>query len=104
MNKQQLASNIWTLANEMRGKVPAATYKDYMLGFLFYKYLSDKEEETLYNKFKYPKEKLSDITEDNEKIKKGCMAELGYFIAYDNLFSTWIKMDVDFSIENVTVS
>lgn len=38
MNKQQLASKIWETANSMRSKVDAAKYKDYMLGFIFYKY------------------------------------------------------------------
>lgn len=44
MNKQELASKIWAGANELRGKVSASDYKDYMLGFSFYKFLSNKEE------------------------------------------------------------
>ncbi len=51
MNKQELASKIWAGANELRGKVSASDYKDYMLGFIFYKFLSNKEE-------KYVREKL----------------------------------------------
>lgn len=104
MNKQQLASNIWALANELRGKVPAATYKDYMLGFLFYKYLSDKEVVYLSTKLDYTKEDLPEIVEDDDQPKKNCMDNLGYFIAYKNLFSTWIDMKTEFSIENVTVA
>ena len=42
MNKQQLASKIWESANKMRSKIEANEYKDYILGFIFYKYLSDK--------------------------------------------------------------
>lgn len=44
MNKQQLASKIWAAANELRGKVSASNYKDYILGLIFYKYISEKEE------------------------------------------------------------
>lgn len=44
MNKQQLASKIWASANRMRSKIEANDYKDYILGFIFYKFLSDKEE------------------------------------------------------------
>ena len=44
MNKQQLASKIWESANKMRSKIEANEYKDYILGFMFYKFLSDKEE------------------------------------------------------------
>ena len=49
MNKQQLASKIWESANKMRSKIEANEYKDYILGFIFYKFLSDKEENTLRN-------------------------------------------------------
>lgn len=44
MNKQQLAAKIWASANEMRSKIEASEYKDYILGFIFYKFLSEKEE------------------------------------------------------------
>ena len=43
MNKQQLAQKIWASANQMRSKIEASEYKDFILGFIFYKYLSDKE-------------------------------------------------------------
>ena len=36
MNKQQLASTIWQSANQMRSKIEANEYKDYILGFMFY--------------------------------------------------------------------
>lgn len=44
MTKQQLASKIWKTANSLRSKIKANEYKDYILGFMFYKYLSDEEE------------------------------------------------------------
>ena len=44
MNKQQLAAKIWESANKMRSKIEANEYKDYILGFIFYKYLSEKIE------------------------------------------------------------
>ena len=47
MNKQQLASKIWESANKMRSKIEANEYKDYILGFMFYKFLSDKEQSFL---------------------------------------------------------
>ncbi|WP_440215527.1 type I restriction-modification system subunit M N-terminal domain-containing protein [Escherichia coli] len=42
MNKQQIAAKIWESANQMRSKIEANEYKDYILGFIFYKYLSDQ--------------------------------------------------------------
>ncbi|EBZ4376029.1 hypothetical protein ARC97_00795 [Escherichia coli] len=41
-NKQQIAAKIWESANQMRSKIEANEYKDYILGFIFYKYLSDQ--------------------------------------------------------------
>lgn len=43
MNKQELAAKIWSTANELRKNIKASEYKDYILGFMFYKYLCDKE-------------------------------------------------------------
>nr|WP_265345882.1 type I restriction-modification system subunit M N-terminal domain-containing protein [Escherichia coli] len=42
VNKQQIAAKIWESANQMRSKIEANEYKDYILGFIFYKYLSDQ--------------------------------------------------------------
>ena len=45
MDKQQLANRIWASANKLRSKIEANEYKDYILGFIFYKFLSDREEQ-----------------------------------------------------------
>lgn len=39
MNKQQLATKIWESANKMRSKIEASEYKDYILGFIFYRHI-----------------------------------------------------------------
>ena len=49
MNKQELASLIWESANNMRSKIEANEYKDYILGFIFYKFLSDQVEQFMLN-------------------------------------------------------
>ena len=100
MNKQQLASKIWESANKMRSKIEANEYKDYILGFIFYKFLSNKELKTL-EKMGYPKEKLSEITEDKRNIVDALQNANGYFISYNNLFSTWLDMKEKFDISNV---
>ena len=38
--KQLLESKLWAIANELRGKMDADDFRDYILGFIFYKYLS----------------------------------------------------------------
>lgn len=101
MNKQQLASKIWEAANKMRSKIEANEYKDYILGFIFYKFLSDKEVEFL-TREGWTKEDLQALVEEDEEIVKYCQDNNGYFIAYDNLFSTWLEMGSDFKVQNVT--
>lgn len=100
MNKQQLASKIWESANKMRSKIEANEYKDYILGFIFYKFLSESMVAKL-RKADFPTEELPTLTEDNTDLVDYVKDECGYFIAYDNLFSTWIAKGADFEIANV---
>ena len=100
MNKQQLAAKIWASANKMRSKIEANEYKDYILGFIFYKFLSDKEVGHLKNNG-ISDEELKTITEDNTEAVDFIQQEIGYFISYENLFSTWLEMKKDFSVANV---
>ena len=100
MNKQQLASKIWESANKMRSKIEANEYKDYILGFIFYKFLSETELMRL-KASDFTDEQLPQLTEDNPDIVEFVQGECGYFIAYDNLFSTWVKQGNDFEISNV---
>ena len=101
MNKQQLASKIWESANKLRSKIEANEYKDYILGFIFYKFLSDKEEQFL-RKDGWGTEDLMELTEADTDTMGYCRRQLGYFIAYDNFFSTWLAKGKDFDVSNVT--
>ena len=100
MNKQQLASKIWESANKMRSKIEANEYKDYILGFIFYKFLSDKEIAYLKSQGITDSE-LNELNENDKEVVKNIQDNLGYFIAYENLFSTWIAKGKDFNIKNV---
>jgi type I restriction enzyme M protein len=40
--KAQLEQQLWIIANTLRGKMDADEFRDYILGFIFYKYLSTK--------------------------------------------------------------
>lgn len=100
MNKQQLAAKIWRTANKMRSKIEANEYKDYILGFLFYKFLSDKEKIFL-EREGIEGEELKTVTEDNIQVVSYIQENLGYFIDYNNLFSTWLEMGRQFAVANV---
>lgn len=101
MNKQQLAAKIWASANRMRSKIEPNEYKDYILGFIFYKYLSDKEEQNLLSREYTPDDIEKYVNEDDEETVQTTQQKLGYFIAYKDLFSTWIKLGSDFTVDNV---
>ena len=94
MNKQQLASKIWESANKMRSKIEANEYKDYILGFMFYKFLSDKEVKWL-KENDWTDEYLPDLTEDDAETLDTVRKNVGYFIAYENLFSMILSISVD---------
>ncbi len=100
MNKQQLASKIWESANKMRSKIEANEYKDYILGFIFYKFLSDKEVKYLKG-LGYMDEEIDTVTEEDQEIVANVQKNIGYFISYENLFSTWLSMGSDFNVANV---
>lgn len=101
MNKQQLASKIWESANKMRSKIEANEYKDYILGFIFYKFLSDKEVKYL-KEHDWTDEYLPRVTEDNAETVELVRKNIGYFIPYQYLFSTWLSQGSDFEAGQVT--
>lgn len=85
MTKQELATRIWATANELRKNIKASEYKDYILGFMFYKYLCDKEVDYL-TELGGEIEDLQDVDEEIiDKFKDG----IGYYISYKDLFHTW---------------
>lgn len=100
MNKQQLANKIWASANKMRSKIEANEYKDYILGFIFYKFLSEQEVRFAKDN-DFTDADLGQLKEEDAETVNWVQNNLGYFIAYDNLYSTWTSKDFDFQIANV---
>ena len=101
MNKQQLASKIWEAANQMRSKIEANEYKDYILGFIFYKYLSENEERFLREQ-DFTNDDMPSLTEEDLETCQWVTSNVGYFISYQDLFSTWINKGKDLGIGDVT--
>ena len=100
VNKQQLAAKIWESANQMRSKIEANEYKDYILGFIFYKYLSDKLVCFAKNE-DFSEKNLRALSEDDKEAVDHIKSNIGYFIAYQHLFSTWIEHKSDFGVAHV---
>ena len=114
MNKQQLANKIWASANRMRSKIDANEYKDYILGLVFYKFLSDNEVNYILKDMKdasdeEKKQALMSLVEnyDDENSKiiiDYCKNNIGYFIEYKNLFSTWLLPESNFTVSDLSVA
>ncbi len=97
MNKQQLAAKIWESANQMRSKIEANEYKDYILGFIFYKYLSEQEIQFAKDQGMFDAE-IALLSEDDSDTADYIKKDLGYFIAHEHLFSTWLDKGNDFEV------
>lgn len=100
MNKQELASKIWESANRMRSKIEAHEYKDYILGFIFYRFLSENEVRWCLSQ-EFAEEDIRALSEDDPETVSWIQDNIGYFIAYKDLYSTWIEAGKDFEISNV---
>ncbi|MDD7886128.1 type I restriction-modification system subunit M [Flavivirga sp. 57AJ16] len=92
--KKLLEAQLWNIANELRGKMDADEFRDYILGFIFYKYLSEKQ--YLYANKLLETETIKDYLkvtdeEDLDAIKEESLIKLGYFLKPDELFSSIAK-------------
>ena len=97
-HKKQLEQQLWNIANTLRGKMNADEFRDYILGFIFYKYLAEKMELYANNILKPDGIKFTDIDENTEKgkeyieaIKEDALLSLGYFLKPSELFSEVAK-------------
>lgn len=96
--KKLLEQQLWNIANTLRGKMDADEFRDYILGFIFYKYLSEKmfifannelkEDGFAYNEID---EKSKEGKEYLEAIKEASIESLGYFLKPSDLFSEIAK-------------
>ena len=84
----------------MRSKIEANEYKDYILGFIFYKYLSDKLERFAIDQ-DFSETDIQALSEDDTETTEFLQSNLGYFIAHKHLFSTWIEEGSDFEVSHV---
>lgn len=97
--KRLLEKQLWAVANVLRGKMNADEYKNYILGFIFYKYLSEKLvayiDGRLLAREGYTFEEIDESHRDSAKIleavKDACIEHLGYFLKPTELFSYIVK-------------
>ena len=110
-HKKELEKQLWNIANALRGNMGADEFRDYILGFIFYKYLSEKmhlyaDDILQEDGIKY--ENLDAESDEGkqylEAIKKESINQLGYFLLPDELFHALSQKGVqgEFIIEALT--
>jgi type I restriction enzyme M protein len=97
-HKRQLEQQLWNIANTLRGKMDADEFRDYILGFIFYKYLSEKMRLYADAILKEDKVAYLDIKENTElgqqyleAIREESLEKLGYFLKPSELFHQLAK-------------
>lgn len=91
--KQQLEQQLWKIADTLRGKMGADEFRDYILGFIFYKYLSEKMHDYANDILQPDKLTYEDLKKHKQKrlylkeVKEAALDALGYFLEPDELFS-----------------
>ena len=92
-HKKQLQSQLWNIANTLRGKMGADEFRDYILGFIFYKYLSERMHLFADEILKHDGITFAEIDESKKKskemlatIKEESVERLGYFLKPSELF------------------
>ncbi|MDH1602487.1 MULTISPECIES: type I restriction-modification system subunit M [Empedobacter] len=96
--KKILEQQLWNIANTLRGKMNADEFRDYILGFIFYKYLAEKMEiyaNSILEKDKIQFRNIDENTAEGleyiEAIREESLETLGYFLKPSELFSEIAK-------------
>lgn len=96
--KKQLEQQLWNIANTLRGKMNADEFRDYILGFIFYKYLAEKMEIYANGILKTDGVKYKSINKTTkigaeyiDAIREEALETLGYFLKPNELFSEVAK-------------
>ncbi len=99
--REELHKTIWKIANDLRGSVDGWDFKNYVLGFLFYYFISEKLKNSIEESQNTDYESLSD--EEAENGRETILDAYGFFIKPGSLFSNVLK-NADLEKLNETLS
>lgn len=109
-HKKQLEQQLWNIANALRGKMGADEFRDYILGFIFYKYLSEKMNLFANKILAEDKIQYQTIDENSDlgkeylgAIRDEALESLGYYLKPCELFSQITKKGNSETLENTFV-
>ena len=112
ITSEEIKARLWNGANELRGSMDASRYKDYMLGLMFYKFLSDQTLKTFATTAGLSKEEdwfeeyKNAHQEYGTELEKMIQDILGYFVRPEHLYQAWVQdMNAgNFEVQKVTDS
>ena len=107
--QRKLETKLWAIADELRGNMDANEFKNYMLGFIFYKYLSEKIEIYLNQELKEDGVTFKQAFEDSElkeEVEAEAIDNLGYFLEPRCLFKNLIHKakNGEFILDNLQMA
>lgn len=92
-HRRQPQQQLWNIANTLRGKMNADEFRDYILGFIFYKYLSEKVERYANSLLAEDQLKFAELNEQTDEgfeivqaVHDAAVKQLGYFLKPSELF------------------
>lgn len=102
---QELATQLWAIANDLRGNMDASKFKNYILGVIFYRYLSEKTENYMNDLLKDDGISYRDALNDKKfaaTVREWSIEHLGYIIEPKYLWASLIDeiKGAKFSIEH----
>lgn len=94
IQQDELHKKLWDMANTLRGQMNANEFKDYILGIIFYRYLSEKIEQRVENLLEKDEITYQEAWNNpyyKEELEKAVIDQRGYLIKPEYLFSSMIK-------------
>ena len=94
-HQKELCNKLWAMANALRGNMEAYEFKNYILGMIFYYYLSDRTEKYMTNLLKDDNISYEDAWTDEEyktAVVEEALRDLGFIIEPQFLFRKMVKM------------
>lgn len=90
----ELQKRLWSIANDLRGNMDASEFRNYILGLIFYRYLSDREDNYAAELLANDNQTFIQAYEDvdiQEALKEQISSALGFFVTPANLFSSLVN-------------
>ena len=94
-HQKALCTKLWAMANALRGNMEAYEFKNYILGMIFYYYLSDRTEKYMAKNLKHDGmtyEEAWKNSEYHDALYEISIGDLGYVIEPKNLFRKMVDM------------